>query len=79
MGMSVGGLWGHGFLEQCSVPTLQGFHSACISEPDNFLDQLLGDSGALEVLMASVGMCGWGAGICGWLFNSQMVVTPGAF
>lgn len=64
--MSLGGLWGHGFLEQCSVPTLQGFILPVL-EPGHFLDQLLGDSGALEVLMASVSVCGWGAGFWGWL------------
>lgn len=56
-------------------PTLHGFCSTSVSEPNNFLDQLLGDSGAPEVLMVNVS--GYG-GRFRWLTCSIAMFISGA-
>ena len=50
-----------------------GFCFTFLSESDNFLDRLLGNSGALEVLIVSVSM-GEQISMTG-LFHSQMVTS----
>lgn len=53
-------------------PTLHGFCSTSVSEPNNFLDQLLGDSGAPEVLMVNVSV--WWQVSMADLFNSCVYI-----